>query len=654
MTTMIRKDRVLNCIVVFGIFISLFVVASLITKAQATLPNSDFIEQALKIMQTEESYDQPDLAIQKILNIPCKNKDIDALLKKIKYQANKDIKLLEMDLESGLRISHDSNSSAYIGLAFHLLGGGYYENKLTQKIMAAEYDLFQLKAVDKQKKNQALCQQAALSKIFSQYRIQAIEDILSYSSDYIRTLKKSYFSKQIFIDEIIKEEKRVQEITLLKAMNERQYATISQKKHVKKSSNLLPLFDLDINEILYQHQSSQQQAKLKKLQETLLNKERDSLIQQKLKLYVRYGTSTNLADDNSFNNLKDEWTLGLRYSLPLFSGKKHFKNYQVDKKALDFAITQADIEKQLRSSYVEHQNKLTAAIDIQFNLSLSRERLRRALFEYQEQNNLASQNLLNKQLLEYFYSKLALVNTTELLYRNFVNIQLYNKAPYDKSQLIKVNIPSPLDNRARHGKRSILIEKNSIFINDIDAITKLFFTKNIDTAVFNIDIIKQPKYQELVQKLGRYKIKHSLAIRIPDINQQLKALPELLKNHKNLSLTIGPIENEQVIEHVIKTLFLSFSLESISRISLQFVLTSPSLQVINIELTQWLALLDNISEISHLKKEPVTLIDLSKINSEQALEEHINRQLANQPKNTVFLKNLRQLMTLFSYTGNPL
>jgi len=644
----------LNSIVVYVIFISLFFVASLITKAQTTLPNSDFIEQAFKIMQTEKSHSQPDLVVQKILNTPCKSENINALLKKIKDQAKNDSKLLEMDLESGLRISHDSNSSAYIGLAFHLLGGGYYENKLTQKVMAAEHDVFQLKALDKQKKNQALCQQAAVSKIFSQYRIQAIDDILSYSSTYVSTLKKAYFSKQIFIDEIIKEEKKVQEITLLKAMNERQFATISQKNNVEKSTKLLPLFDLDINEILYQHQSSQQQFKLKKLQQTLLNNERDSLIQQRLKLYVRYGNSTNLADDNSFKNLEDDWTLGLRYSLPLFSGKQHYKNYQVDKKALDFAIAEADIEKQLRSSYVEHQNKLTDAIDILFNLSLSRERLRRAVFEYQEQNDLASQSVLNKQLLEYFHSKLALVNTTELLYRNFINIQLYNKAPYDKSQLITVNIPSPLENRARLGKRTILIEKNSIFINDIDAITKLLLTKNIDTAVFNIDIVKQPKYQEMVQKLHRYKIKHSLAIKISDFNQQLKILPELLKNHKNLPLTIGPIENEKVIENVIKTLFLSLSLESMSRISLKFVLTTPSLQVINIEPAQWLALLDDISETSHLTKEPVTLVDLSKVNSEQELEEHINLQLANQSKNTVFLKSLQHFMALFTYTGRTL
>jgi len=635
----------------FSSIVSLFFGTSVLAQPQETLIKHDFIDKAFKLMQVEESYPHPGQSLQSVIDTPCQSKNIDLLLSQMKQQAKADVDLLEIDLESGIRISNNENSSAYVGLAFHLLGKGFYENKLKQKVMAAESELLQLKAIDKQKKNQALCQQANLSKTFAQLRVQAINKIISYNSDYIQTLKKAYFTKQIFIDEIIKEEKRLQKLSLIKEMNERQLATVGVQQQVIHPQALFPLFDLDINVILNQHFASQQLVKRKKLHKALLSKERDSLTQQKLKVYARYGNTANLAEDDSFNDFDDDWTLGLRYTLPLFSGKQHFKNYQIDKKALGFELSLVDNEKQIRGLYAEHQNKLTDAINIKFDISLSRERLRRALFDYQEHKDLARQNVLNKQLLEYLYSKLALINSTELLYRNFINLVLYSNAPYNNKQLVTINVHSPLEHRARLGKRSILIDDSGIFAKNVNEVTKLLLTKKIDTAIFNINFIKQPEYVQLVRELNRYHIKHTIAIDTSTFNQQVKALNQLFNVQESISITIGPIENINDIENMLKQLFFSESVESLSRLSLQFVLTNPVMEVINIGPAQLIVLLEDFTKISQLKKEPLLFVDLSKVNTEQSLEEKINNQLHNKSDTHVFLKNLKQLITLFSFTG---
>ncbi len=423
---------------------------------------------------------------------------------------------LGIKLRAGIRRSTGNlnlyNNSAFSGVSWDIVKGGYLENRLKMKELSIEQAIAAKNPDLYKRKLLSLYRQNFVSYYFARLKIPILKRKLEILKRLMNVKRKGYFSGVELADSLIKIEREIEK-TKAELRQYKQliytYCTIEKMNFCKYSGDALPpllsvrfqrvMKELEQSEIIGEEESLNKGEKLLALKHNWKHN-------VKLEAYLYYNTK----GDSSFFS-KQGFVAGVNLSVPL--GKGYYKD------ADRLRLLQERDNLKRESSYLENyanllfreeEEKVSDAVNMWYGMDIALERIRRE--SYRVKSELKKGSVFYKDyvaLLEnlknYLDSELEFVSSEGLLYRRIVNLLTITDVGW-KDKLDEVRL-TPLGNRFRVGRRYVILKKGEVELLTPDFITEFLYTKGIRGVIMGKNLFESKKGKNLVKVLSNMGIR---------------------------------------------------------------------------------------------------------------------------------------------------
>ncbi len=419
-------------------------------------------------------------------------------------------------LRAGIRRSTGNlnlyNNSAYGGVSWNIIKGGFLENRLKLNELSIEQSIASKKNNLYKRKLLSLCRQNFVSYYFAKLKIPILKNKLKILKRLMKVKRQGYFYGIELADSLIKIEREIEK-TKAELRQYKQliytYCTIEKMNFCKYSGDALPpllsvrfqrvMKELKKNEAIGEEESLNKGEKLLALKHNWKHN-------VKLEAYLYYNTK----GDSSFFS-KQGFVAGVNLSMPL--GKSYYKDADRLKLLQERDNLKREgsyLENYANLLFREEEEKVSDAVNNWYGIDIAFERIRRESYKLKGEMKSGSvfyrdYVALLENLKNYLDSELEFVSSEGLLYRRIVNLLTITGVKW-KDKLYEVRL-APLGNRFRVGRRYVILKKSEVELLSPDFITEFLYTKGIRAVIMGKNLFDSKKGKDLAKALSNMGIR---------------------------------------------------------------------------------------------------------------------------------------------------
>lgn len=426
---------------------------------------------------------------------------------------------LGIKLRAGIRRSTGNlnlyNNSAFGGVSWDIVKGGYLENRLKMEELSVERSIAAKNPDLYKRKLLSLYRQNFVSYYFARLKIPILKRKLEVLKRLMKVEREGYFYGVELADSLAKVEREIEKTRAELRQYEQlvyTYCTIEKVGFCRHTEYILPpLLSVRFEKVIKELRLSEVAGEEESFNEgeKLLNLEHDWRHNVKLEAYLYYNTK----GDSSFFS-KQGFVAGVNLSMPL--GKSYYKD--VDR--LKLLQEQNNLKRE--SSYLENyanllfreeEEKVSDAVGMWYGMDISLERIRRESCKIRAEIKNGSvfyrdYVALLENLKNYFDSEFEFVSSEGLLYRRIVNLLTIAGVKW-RDKLHEVRL-APLGNRFRVGRRYVILKESEADFLSPDFIAEFLYTKGIKGVIMGKSLFGSKKGRELIKALSNLGIRSYL------------------------------------------------------------------------------------------------------------------------------------------------
>ena len=419
-------------------------------------------------------------------------------------------------LRAGIRRSTGNlnlyNNSAYGGVSWNIIKGGFLENRLKLNELSIEQSIASKKNNLYKRKLLSLCRQNFVSYYFAKLKIPILKNKLKILKRLMKVKRQGYFYGIELADSLIKIEREIEK-TKAELRQYKQliytYCTIEKMNFCKYSGDALPpLLSVRFQRVMKELEQSETIGEEESLNkgEKLLALKHNWKHNVKLEAYLYYNTK----GDSSFFS-KQGFVAGVNLSMPL--GKSYYKDADRLKLLQERDNLKREgsyLENYANLLFREEEEKVSDAVNNWYGIDIAFERIRRESYKLKGEMKSGSvfyrdYVALLENLKNYLDSELEFVSSEGLLYRRIVNLLTITGVKW-KDKLYEVRL-APLGNRFRVGRRYVILKKSEVELLSPDFITEFLYTKGIRAVIMGKNLFESKKGKNLLKVLSNMGIR---------------------------------------------------------------------------------------------------------------------------------------------------
>jgi hypothetical protein len=389
-----------------------------------------------------------------------------------------------LDLEGGLRSGLDqsnggglttSTQSAYIGLGWDVLNGGWRENKGKGHWFDLRADRADLRAKMEYEDRLNQCRSDKIPNVFLPQKSK----LLHLKSELLRLLvmanKKAYLQGETYLEDMLKAEQELQVAS--NDLSNIQPKLTGFSLSELNSTSMMPLLDVNIEVIIDAIDNDQRPREIAHLDAEIINQKKANEREARLRFYLRYEAS-----GNGFQ--KHGPAGGVRFNVPIFEDKKAGANSYIAQSETELKESLILRKRNAKHAYKKFLEERERAVRQWYRYLRSAERSRRSLIQEKFNNLNANTTTAAERAVTVIDAAIELERAHELLYRRASEVLSYAQILYQPDY---ISI-APIINegyRGRSGDRSIYIWSKTFNAHSNDFIHSFLRTKQINSVLIS-------------------------------------------------------------------------------------------------------------------------------------------------------------------------